>query len=503
MQRDEVGGPIDALAWTPPSKIASRTNDPDLALENLLALLLCTYAPRCRTLSASKLANSAAADSPRVTRGTVMESFRRPLNALLLKFTARTPSDYVVPPLNHHRPVHHRLLYKPIEARLPFPPTSPPDPLPPMLPLQRRPRFPSAPSPLSLPDNNDASMRDASPLVLFDDDPFSRTSPNFDSDHMIFGPLDIDDVHCRNNNNNSSSLYSWDAMSGFQSPATAPSFSASPASPCSQLEFDPSFSPGAFAGFADMPSALSEYDDPSRYISNWLVDDDFASLASTSAPITIPSMSIEGNAQVASSFVSYQDSPMYLAKAEAFSPPMDHPALHPLSRSMDGALSDPPVMSIAPPQISQPSWASQLWNTGAASRPVASPPPSLLHPPHPPLFEDAYATQRQRSRRSPNPLAHVFQSSSAPSGIQSRAPSLARTYSRRAESAHLNNNPNATVQWTSCPSHLTTIDHGQSTCVSARPSSAWINGLTFNSNPTAPQKSHLKPPKLAPSTWQL
>ena len=448
MQRDEVGGPIDALAWTPPSKIASRTNDPDLALENLLALLLCTYAPRCRTLSASKLANSAAADSPRVTRGTVMESFRRPLNALLLKFTARTPSDYVVPPLNHHRPVHHRLLYKPIEARLPFPPTSPPDPLPPMLPLQRRPRFPSAPSPLSLPDNNDASMRDASPLVLFDDDPFSRTSPNFDSDHMIFGPLDIDDVHCQNNNNNnnSSSLYSWDAMSGFQSPATAPSFSASPASPCSQLEFDPSFSPGAFAGFADMPSALSEYDDPSRYISNWLVDDDFASLASTSAPITIPSMSIEGNAQVASSFVSYQDSPMYLAKAEAFSPPMDHPALHPLSRSMDGALSDPPVMSIAPPQISQPSWASQLWNTGAASRPVASPPPSLLHPPHPPLFEYAYATQRQRSRRSPNPLAHVFQSSSAPSGIQSRAPSLARTYSRRAESADLDDDPNATVR---------------------------------------------------------
>ena len=141
----------------------------------------------------------------------------------------------------------------------------------------------------------------------------------------------------------------------------------------------------------------------------------------------------------------------------------------------------------------------ELWNTGAAPCPVASPPPSLA-PPAPCAPIQRHLCDPTAVKRN---LAHVFYSSRAPLGIQSRALSLARTYSRRAESVHLDDNPNATVQWTSCPSPLTTIDHGQSTCVSARPSSAWINGLTFNSNPTAPQKSHLKPPKLAPSTWHL
>ncbi|THH16420.1 hypothetical protein EW146_g4232 [Bondarzewia mesenterica] len=414
--------------------------------------------------------------------GTAMDPFRRPLSCLLLKFTTKAPCDHVLAPSRCHRPP---CLYNASPPRFPLrhiPPTLPPSSHMHHFPSLSRPH-PSASSPFVHPD--DASMKDASPLISFDDDAFPRSIPNFDSDHMIFGPLDIDDPQ----RHDPSLPFSWDSINGFPSPASLPSFSASPASPCSQLDYstpqDPSFSPNAFAAFAaDMPSSLSDFDDSSRYISNWLVDEDFASLAPSSSPIAIPSF--EGSAQAAASFVSYQDSPLFLAKAEPFSPPADHPALHPLSRSMDGTLSDAPVASISPPQISQPSWALDLWNP---NRPVASPPPSLLHPPHSPLSsEDHYATQRQRSRRSSIPLAHVFQSSSAPSGVQSRTPSLARHYSRRAESAGLGDDPDATVR--------------RKRKVELRPTPYDINDRP-RTGETSPQKSHLKPPKLAPSAWQL
>ncbi|KAA1466576.1 hypothetical protein DENSPDRAFT_767191 [Dentipellis sp. KUC8613] len=148
------------------------------------------------------------------------------------------------------------------------------------------------------------------------------------------------------------------------------------------------------------------------------------------------------------------------------------------------ALSAPPVTSVSPPDISQPSWASQLWNA-STSRPTTSPQPALLHPPP---AEDSYATQRQRSRRTPTtPLAHVFQSSSAPSGIQSSPPSQTRPYSRRAESISVSDDRDATVR------RKRKVEEGDEVLSTERPRLA----------DTLPHKSHLRPPKLAPSAWQL
>ncbi|TFY74987.1 hypothetical protein EWM64_g9025 [Hericium alpestre] len=327
-----------------------------------------------------------------------------------------------------------------------------------------RPRHPSA-------------LKDQSPLMSHDDHHFPHDPLSFDSDQMIFGPLDIEDGHRRE----SSLPFAWDIPRGVPSPSSVPSFSASPASACSQLDFgasspssDPNLSP-SYNGYMDMP-ALSDYDDGNVYLSNWLVDD-FGSLG-TSAPIAIPS--VEGDARMPTSFASYEDNPMMDGKVGPFSPSLEYAALHPLPRSTDEGMSAP-VMSVSPPEISQPSWASQLWNQ--APRPTTSPQPSLLHPPS---MEDAFATQRpQRRRPAPTPLSNVFQSSSAPSGIQSRAPSMARSYSRRAESVSINDDRDATVRRkrkAEDPDDL-----------SERP----------RLSETPPQKSHLRPPKLAPSAWQL
>jgi hypothetical protein len=49
-----------------------------------------------------------------------------------------------------------------------------------------------------------------------------------------------------------------------------------------------------------------------------------------------------------------------------------------------------------------------------------------------------------RTRKSS--LGQVFQSSSAPSPVQSRAPNLARPYSRRAESVSVSDDHDATVR---------------------------------------------------------
>ncbi|KAI0307045.1 hypothetical protein B0F90DRAFT_1622342 [Multifurca ochricompacta] len=156
----------------------------------------------------------------------------------------------------------------------------------------------------------------------------------------------------------------------------------------------------------------------------------------------------------------------------AFSPSLAFATLHPLPRSVD----ETPIASISPPQISQPSWAAQLWSHAGTAGPNASPLPQLLHLPD---ESDSFATQRpQRGRKNSLPAHAIFQSSSAPSGLQAHTPSLARGYSRRAGSVSVGDDQDATVRRKRKVSDV-------------EPSG------------DVPQKSLLRPPKLAPSAWQL
>ncbi|KAI0053683.1 hypothetical protein FA95DRAFT_1481141 [Auriscalpium vulgare] len=144
------------------------------------------------------------------------------------------------------------------------------------------------------------------------------------------------------------------------------------------------------------------------------------------------------------------------------------------------------MASISPPDISQPLWASQLWSaSAAANRPTPSPLPQLLYAAPP---EDNFATARQRIPRSAAPMASsIFQSASAPSGIQMRSPTQSRAYSRRAESVSMSDDRDATVR------RKRKGDDPEMRAPS----------LERTRTDSSPQKSLLRPPKLAPSAWQL
>lgn len=335
--------------------------------------------------------------------------------------------------------------------------------------LRHRNQFPPNPSP---------SMLDhpRSPFPDYPRDSFPPESPVFDQEQLIFGPLEIDDSR----RHDPALSFPWDANGALpSSPATAPSATASPASSASLLDFgtsppssDFSFTPGSFPGMTEVHPGFVDLDDRNLY-ANWLVDD--LSLAS-SAPVPI-----SATQDVQPQTVPFGNtSSLAFPKMGPFSPSLEFATLHPLPPSVD----DTPVASISPPQLSQPSWAAQLWTRSGYTTSNASPLPHLLHPPE---ESDNFATQRpQRGRRDSLSAHAIFQSSSAPSGLHVHAPPFARGYSRRAGSANMEDDPDATVR-----RKRKVSDHD--------PSAA--------GDPTrqaeAPHKSLLRPPKLAPSAWQL
>jgi len=142
------------------------------------------------------------------------------------------------------------------------------------------------------------------------------------------------------------------------------------------------------------------------------------------------------------------------------------------------------MTSISPPQISQPSWAAAQFWSHAATGANASPLPQLLHPPD---ESDNFATQRpHRVRNNSLPAHAIFQSSSAPPGFQVRTPPLARGYSRRAESVSTDDDYDGTIR--------------RKRKVSVEPPASSSDRTRQGE---APAKSLLRPPKLAPSAWQL
>ncbi|KAH9948415.1 hypothetical protein B0H21DRAFT_777944 [Amylocystis lapponica] len=307
---------------------------------------------------------------------------------------------------------------------------------------------------------SDMSLRDPSPIFSFDDPPHYDTGIS-DSDQMIF---EFEDA----NHYGAKSPFAWD--SDYTMHSTIP-FPGSPESTGSQLDGsyappgDRSFTSEFFGGYGEFPNT-SEFND--GLYSHWLKDPDMPSLSSSSVPIPIPAGQSQSQSPPSqSSFVAYSDPESVFPDVTAFSPMTAFAALQPLPRSfspaedtiMTEALRGDARNSLSPSDAQlRPSWATQLWDSPSSQNMTLSASPV----PFPPLSEDAFATQRQR----------IFQSSSAPSVTHARPPPLTRAYSRRSESISEHDDRDATVRKKK----------------RTRP---------------VPLKSTLRPPKLAPSAWQL
>lgn len=277
---------------------------------------------------------------------------------------------------------------------------------------------------------------DCSPLMLDTSPGYPPESPVFDSEQLLFGPLDMVDPALS---------FPWDATGALPTaPLPAHSVTASPASSASLLDFgtsppssDVSFTPGSFPGHPEVNHAFVELDDRNLY-SNWLIDD-LSAAPSASVPIIVSSAPSDAQPPPQTTLTQYVgENSLSFPKMGSFSPSLEYATLRPLPRSVE----ETPMGSISPPQISQPSWAAQFWNHAAGAN--ASPLPQLLHPPD---ESDNFATQRpQRGRNNSLPAHAIFQSSSAPSGRQVHTPPLARGYSRRAESVSIDDDHDATLR---------------------------------------------------------
>jgi hypothetical protein len=300
---------------------------------------------------------------------------------------------------------------------------------------------------------NQQSAPDCSPLMFdhshsptdYSRESFPPESPVFDSEQLLFGPLDMDDGR-----RHDPLGFPWDATGAL--PTTrlrhhAHSVTASPASSASLLDFgtsppssDFSFTPGSFPGVPEVNPAFVEFEDRNLY-STWLVDD-LSAAPSGSVPIIVSSAPPDAQPPPPpTTFTQYVgNNGLVFPKMNSSSPSLEYASLHPLPRSVE----ESPMGSISPPQISQPSWAAQLWSHADTTGAGGSPLPQLLHPPD---ESDSFATQRpQRGRNLSLPAHAIFQCSSAPSGLQVHTPPLSRGYSRRAESVSIDDDHDATVR---------------------------------------------------------
>jgi hypothetical protein len=244
--------------------------------------------------------------------------------------------------------------------------------------------------------------------------------------------------------------FPWDATGALPTtrlPHHSHSVTASPTSSASLLDFgtsppssDFSYTPGSFPGLPGVNPTFVEFEDRNLY-STWLVDD-LSAAPSGSVPIIVSSAPPDAQPPPPqTTFTQYVgDNGLVFPKVNSSSPSLEYASLHPLPRSVE----ESPMGSISLPQISQPSWAAQLWSHADTTGAGGSPLPQLLHPPD---ESDSFATQRpQRGRNLSLPAHAIFQSSSAPSGLQVHTPPLARGYSRRAESVSIDDDHDATVR---------------------------------------------------------
>ncbi|EKM59299.1 uncharacterized protein PHACADRAFT_249698 [Phanerochaete carnosa HHB-10118-sp] len=329
----------------------------------------------------------------------------------------------------------------------------------------------------------------ASDMSLNDHSPFLSGFDAFDSAdaNMIF---QFDDAVAYE----SKQHMSWEPTHDYS--LSSPSFlPGSPESTSSQLDLGaplPHLPPGAqtFSSFAD----VSQHAQQDFSYSQWL-QDDATCQPSSSSPINIP---ISHSHSSTSSLAGFSDSSSIFPDVGPFSPTTAYAALQPLPRSFSPGEDDyanqafqaQPALSTSPsePPLTPPTWATQLWTPPSTTQPLPATP--SLAVPQTPDEEDAFATQRPRMamRRSFAPVSELFPSSSAPSMSHMR-PSMSRSYSRRAEST--SEHDDATVRRKKRSLVSGDEEH--------RPTERTGEGKAGD----APQKSLFRPPKLAPSAWQL
>jgi hypothetical protein len=293
---------------------------------------------------------------------------------------------------------------------------------------QRRPFSPEF-IPLSPTYSIDSPLKPATPLLTVDDTA-CYASP--DTDQMLFGPLEFDDYA----SSSPGAPIPWDSFNDMEYDIKPQfNFSASSSSMQSGYDYDmPQMSP-TDSGFFDGGPVDLKNSPPidNMFLANWINDPDL-SLSSPSSPIAIPSTVLPQSP----SFVAYTDQ-SHFPRVPTFSP-TEFAALHPLPRSISPSSSfeEHPhiprqrVHSISPldTRLHTPSWASQLFDSSSSLRPPSSSRSAVRHSP---------------LRTGSVSSGQIFQSSSAPSVFEPRAP-MTRSYSRRTESESVNDDHDATVR---------------------------------------------------------
>ena len=243
-----------------------------------------------------------------------------------------------------------------------------------------------------------------------------------DSDQLIFGPLDLEDIHSR-----------WDPFPEINIDAKAP-YNYSSFSTISQRES----LTNSYYDSGTLYSPVEEHNPTSLDVTGWINDPDFGAYSSSS-PIPIPS-------PTTSSFAGYQDHTRFSPDPTAFSP-TSFAALCPLPRSIsppsfhEAHSLRPRVHSVMSPR--DMSLHTPTWDAPSAHRTQSS----LAHPSvrHSPLTDNSLR-QRIPVRRPLLSSGQQFQSSSAPSFSEARAPASSRTYSSGADSVNVSDDRDATVE---------------------------------------------------------
>ncbi|KAJ7284075.1 putative HMG1 protein [Mycena rebaudengoi] len=225
------------------------------------------------------------------------------------------------------------------------------------------------------------------------------------------------------------------------------------------------------------------------YIPDWMNNHDMdMSPISPTSPIPIPSSSPQSP-----SFVAYGEHSPFAHDAP-FSPASFAAALplprssSPSSSSFDDhryAVPRQRIESVSPHETQTPIWATQLWDDSPAPRDTSlhlrtpsSPRSSARHSP--------ISDQRHRiipaRRNSISAGSQLFPASSSAPSVASHAQNTIRSYNRRAESFSVSDDRDATVRR---KKRISDESEGQ------------------DKAHETPLKSMLRPPKLAPSAWQL
>jgi hypothetical protein len=165
-------------------------------------------------------------------------------------------------------------------------------------------------------------------------------------------------------------------------------------------------------------------------------------LSPSSGPVSIPPPPLSPcpvSITSPDAFVPYSEFPVNSKPCSDFSPFAYSPDDIYCGDSAQQNYSDSDYVTPSATTQSIPIWDSRLWDP-----PVA---PSSRETS--PLFGDDYSTKRPfPMQKSSPPIPQVFLSSSAPSvtHIRERTPSLARRFSRRAESFSENDDRDATIR---------------------------------------------------------